>query len=54
MVSDGIRLYAKEITRSWKEVVRFFLIEENLEDFKKWHFEKYGKGANICNFTRFF
>lgn len=54
MVNDGIRLYAKEITRNWKEVVRFFLIEENFEDFKKWHFKKYGKGANICNFTRFF
>ncbi|NLK71700.1 MAG: hypothetical protein GX285_01615 [Clostridiales bacterium] len=49
-VNYGVMLYAQEIARSWKKIYSFFLIDENLEKFKKWHLEKYGREADVSNF----
>jgi hypothetical protein len=51
MINNGIMLYAKEIARNWKEVVRFFLTGNNFEKYKKW---KNRERRRICNFTKFF
>lgn len=51
-VDLGVMLYAKQIARTWKQIATFYLTDDNFENYKKWHLEKYGKEAEDWDFTK--